>query len=289
VPELPEVETTVRLLRPRLEGRRVVDAAVHWPRTLGGQDEAQFRAAVCGARVARLWRRAKFIALDLERRRSPAGTLLCHLRMSGRLVVEAAGAELDPHVRVVLRLDRGALHFNDARKFGRFFHCADPAAFLAALGPEPLGAAFTADWLARALRARRRLLKPLLLDQSFVAGLGNIYVDEALHRAGLHPLRRSDRVPRGAARRLHAAIRATLEAAIEREGSSFDVFYRTPEGNPGRFQDQWLAYGREGEPCRRCGRAIRRIVVGQRGTHLCTRCQPAPRRGGNAQRRVASW
>ncbi len=136
--------------------------------------------------------------------------------------------------------------------------------------------------MRRELRARRRMLKPLLLDQSFVAGLGNIYVDEALHRTGLHPLRRSDRVPPAAADRLVDEIRATLEEAVEREGSSFDAFYRTPEGQPGSYQHQFRVYGRDGKPCRTCGRVVRKIVVAQRGTHYCTRCQPAPRGRGSA-------
>ena len=148
---------------------------------------------------------------------------------------------------------------------------------VAGLGPEPLEDGFTAESFRRALLARRRVLKPLLLDQSFLAGLGNIYVDEALHRAGLHPLRRSDKLPKRATDRLHAEIRATLTEAIEREGSSFDAFYRTPEGQPGSYQHQFRVYGRAGQPCRTCGRPIRKLVVAQRGTHVCTHCQRAPR------------
>ena len=277
MPELPEVETTVRLLHARLVGRRVEDVAVGWRRTLGGQRAAHFRRRVQGATLAGVGRRAKFVLLPLERGGRPAGALLVHLRMSGRLVVLRKGVDPGPWVRVSLTLDRGVLHFLDVRKFGRMTFHSDPSAALARLGPEPLGEEFSAAWLRRALRARRRALKPLLLDQAFVAGLGNIYVDEALHRAGLHPLRRSDRVPPAAADRLHAAIRATLQEAIEREGSSFDAFYRTPEGQPGSYQHLFRVYGRGGQPCLTCGRALRRIVVAQRGTHLCTRCQPAPR------------
>jgi formamidopyrimidine-DNA glycosylase len=165
------------------------------------------------------------------------------------------------------------------RKFGRVRFARDPADVLSGLGPEPLGDDFTAEAFHRALRERRRMLKPLLLDQSFVAGLGNIYVDEALFRARLHPLRRSDRLTRAAARALHGEIRATLAEAIEREGSSFDAFYRTPEGRPGSYQHEFRVYGREGRPCLVCGRPIQRIVVAQRGTHICKRCQPAPRKG----------
>lgn len=277
MPELPEVETVVRLIRPRLVGRRIAGARVHWERALGGLTEAELERSVRGRRVARVWRRAKQIVMDLEYRGRPAGHLLVHLRMTGRLHVHASRVDQGPYVRVSLPLDRGVLHFIDVRKFGRFLFREDPSDIFAALGPEPLDDGFTAEDFHRALRGRRRILKPLLLDQSFLAGLGNIYVDEALHRAGLHPMRRSDRLPKAASRRLHGEIRATLLEAIEREGSSFDRFYRTPEGRPGSYQDQFRVYGRGGEPCRTCGRILRKLVVAQRGTHICTRCQPAPR------------
>lgn len=278
MPELPEVETVVRLIRPRLTGRRITKVRVLWERTLGGLTEAELERRVRGRRIARVWRRAKQIVLDLEYRGRPAGHLLIHLRMTGRLHVHDPSVEQGPYLRVSLALDRGVLHFIDVRKFGRILFREDPSDILDALGPEPLDDDFTAEVFHRALRARRRLLKPLLLDQAFLAGLGNIYVDEALHRARLHPLRRSDRLPKQATQRLHGEIQATLREAIEREGSSFDTFYRTPEGQPGSYQDQFRVYGRDGEPCLTCGRTIRKLVVAQRGTHICTRCQPAPRR-----------
>ena len=278
MPELPEVETVARLVRPRLVGRRITGCRVSWARSLGGQGRAAFARAVVGTRVRRVGRRAKYVVMDLTRGREAAGALLVHLRMTGRLHVERPERGPEGYVRVALDLDDGRrLYFVDVRKFGRFVHSDDPAEDLAHLGPEPLGPEFTADWLRRALAGRRRLLKPLLLDQAFVAGLGNIYVDEALHRARLHPLVRSDRVGPRKARALHGAIQSTLERAIEHEGSSFDTFYRTPEGQPGSYQDQFQVYGRDGQPCRRCGRRIQKTVVGQRGTHLCPRCQPRPR------------
>jgi len=272
VPELPEVETVVRLIRGPVEGRRIVGATVHWRRTVGARD---FEARVSGARIARVWRRAKYIVIDLERRSKPAGAIVGHLRMTGRLHVEARGVDPGPYKKVELALDDGrVLHFVDVRKFGRFEYVEDAERELADIGPEPLSDAFTPDWFHAALRAKRRVLKPLLLDQTFLAGLGNIYVDESLHRSGLHPLAKSDRVKPDAAARLRDEIRAVLSEAIEREGSSFDVFYRTPEGNPGSYQDQFCVYGRDGEPCRACGTIIERLVVGQRGTHVCPRCQP---------------
>ena len=286
MPELPEVETTAALVRPHVTGRRILGVRVGWERSLGGPSVAEFEAAVVGATIARVGRRAKWVRIDLERGDEAAGALLVHLRMTGRLVVDSEPGPA-PYERVGLELEgeggeASTLRFLDVRKFGRFKFTDAPEAALADLGPEPLGDSFTRDWFRGELRRRKRALKPLLLDQTFLAGLGNIYVDESLHEAGLHPLKRSDRVDRARAERLHGAIQRTLREAIEREGSSFDAFYRTPEGNPGSYQHLFRVYGRDGKPCGTCGRTIRKIVVGQRGTHLCTRCQPAPR-GGSSQ------
>ncbi|MBL8858049.1 MAG: bifunctional DNA-formamidopyrimidine glycosylase/DNA-(apurinic or apyrimidinic site) lyase [Planctomycetes bacterium] len=282
MPELPEVETVVRLIRPKLVGRTITGAEVHWRRTVVAR---AFEERVVGARIVAVRRRAKYIVVDLARRGRCAGAILAHLRMTGRMHVEKRAVESVPYAKVELALDDGrVLHFVDVRKFGRFEFTADVEARLARIGPEPLEEEFTAAWLQDGLRARRRLLKPLLLDQSFVAGLGNIYVDEALHRAGLHPLARSERVNPEQSARLRAEIRAVLAEAIEREGSSFDTFYRTPEGNPGGYQDQFRVYGRDGKPCRACGTTIVRLVVGQRGTHVCTVCQP--RRAQSQKRRA---
>jgi formamidopyrimidine-DNA glycosylase len=279
VPELPEVETVARLLRPRLVGRTIVGARVRWRRTIGGASEAAFRAAVSGRRVSAIERRGKFLLFALERGGVPSGWLVGHLRMTGRMHVEPRSWDPGPFGKVELPLDDGRVfHFVDVRKFGRLVHARDHAELTGELGPEPLAAEFGAGELGNLLRGRRRRLKPLLLDQTVIAGLGNIYADEALFAARLHPLRRADRVTPAECARLHAAIRATLRAAIEREGSSFDTFYRTPEGNPGSYQDSFRVYGRTGEPCLACGAPIRRIVVGQRGTHHCPRCQRAPRR-----------
>ncbi|MCZ6599175.1 MAG: DNA-formamidopyrimidine glycosylase [Planctomycetota bacterium] len=285
MPELPEVETITRKIRPDLEGREILGSRVSWTRTLGGYSRPRFERAIAGARAVRVWRRGKFIVVDLERDRrsgggpAPAGALVIHLRMTGRLHVGPPEDEIDPYVRVALDLDDGReLRFVDVRKFGRFRFTTRPEELFAPLGPEPLGEEFTADWLAAALKRRRRMLKPLLLDQTFVAGLGNIYVDESLFRARIHPLTRSDSLTRRRVDVLHGEIRATLAEAIEREGSSFDSFYRTPEGRPGSYQHLFRVYGRDGQPCRRCGRMLVKITVGQRGTHLCRGCQRAPRR-----------
>ena len=285
VPELPEVETVARMIRPGLVGRRVNRVEVSWTRTLGGVSVRHFRDKLVGARFERVRRRGKYIVMELADGR---GCIVGHLRMTGRMQVDAPTDEANRFTKVSLTLDNDTVfRFIDVRKFGRFVWAPTANEVIPPLGPEPLSGEFTAEWFRNALRSRRRALKPLLLDQGFVAGIGNIYCDEALHAARLHPLRKSDTVRRPAADRLHAAIRAILEEAIEREGSSFDGFYRTPEGQPGAYQDQFHVYGRTGKPCPRCERAIRRIVVGQRGTHLCPTCQRAPRAGkaSNTQRR----
>ena len=244
---------------------------MNWKRTLGGATPARFAKAVKGATVARVWRRAKYIVFDL----GPRGSLVGHLRMTGRMQV---GAHPGEYVVVTLDLDDGnGFHFIDVRKFGRLVYAREPGDVLPALGPEPLGDEFTPEWFRRALKQRRRQLKPLLLDQAFLAGLGNIYVDEALFCARLHPLRSSHNVPRAAADRLHAAIRGVLAAAVEHEGSTFDRFYKTPEGKPGSYQHKFRVYGRTGKACRECGARIRKLQVAQRGTHVCPRCQRAPR------------
>ncbi|RKY20907.1 MAG: DNA-formamidopyrimidine glycosylase [Planctomycetota bacterium] len=278
MPELPEVETVARQLRPQLVGSRIERVSVLWPRTVARPSVRGFRQGLRGRTLERVDRRAKYLLFGLDDGR----TLVGHLRMTGRFHV---GRRVPgKHPRVVFELADGRrLVFDDVRKFGRLALVRELSEALPPLGPEPLSQAFDGAWLHTALRERRRLLKPLLLDQSFVAGLGNIYVDESLHRAGLHPLRRSHTLRREQADVLAQAIREVLCGAVEAQGSSFDSFYRTPEGNPGSFQDEFFVYGRDGKPCRLCGATIAKLVVGQRGTHVCPRCQPAPRRRTSAR------
>jgi formamidopyrimidine-DNA glycosylase len=280
MPELPEVETVTRLIRPGVEGQIIRGVEAYWERTLGDLNPREFELAVSGKRIVRAWRRAKYIVLDLQEGNQPAGSILVHLRMTGRLHMVDSGEDPGPYERVRLELGRKrALAFIDVRKFGRFEYRADPDVVFDRLGPEPLGEEFTTEWFRKALKGRSRALKTLLLDQSFLAGLGNIYVDESLFRARLHPLRRADKLTGPNADRLYGEIRQVLSEAIEREGSSFDTFYRTPEGQPGSYQDQFQVYGRDGKPCRACGAILRKFVVGQRGTHVCLRCQRPPRSG----------
>jgi len=268
MPELPEVESVVRRLAPALRGRGVTAFESLWARQCS-PTAAGVKRAVVGRRIESVSRRAKYIVMALD----DGSWLLVHLKMSGRL--EHVGrdgqeaAELLRHIRARFALDDGStLLFDDARKFGRIAHTRDLAAATAHLGIEPLSDDFTVDWLRRGLEDRSRQLKPLLLDQSFIAGLGNIYVDESLHMARLHPLTPSDRVKREQVPTLHAAIRAVLSDAIERNGTSFDWIY--PDG---QMQDHLLVYGRAGELCRTCRTTIEALRIGQRGTHICPRCQ----------------
>ncbi len=265
MPELPEVETIVRSFRKRLTGRRIVAFESRWERQVS-PDVSTLRRMVVGQSIARLGRRGKYIVFQL----SDSGWMLVHLKMSGRLEWERPDQPEPPHVRAAWKLDgRDRLLFCDARKFGRIVYVPDLADISGRLGLEPLARTFSITRLAEVLGRRARRLKPLLLDQSIVAGLGNIYADEALFRAGLHPLARSDRLTPAQVARLHRAIRDALTAGIRHNGATIDWVY--PSGN---MQDHFRVYGRTGKPCRRCCTPIEYLRVAQRGTHICPRCQP---------------
>ncbi|MFA5874318.1 MAG: bifunctional DNA-formamidopyrimidine glycosylase/DNA-(apurinic or apyrimidinic site) lyase [Anaerolineales bacterium] len=264
MPELPEVETIARTLRPALLGKTILSADLRWPHTLAAPSPAAFKKHLKGQRIESISRRAKFLDLQLS-----DSHLLIHLRMSGDLLVVLGGYQPAKHDRLIAQLSEDtSLIFSDPRKFGRIWLVDDPAEIFRDLGPEPLSEAFTPDWLYSALRLRRRQLKPLLLDQAFLAGLGNIYTDEALHLAKLHPLSLSDSVTKKQVKGLWQAIREVLEEGIRRKGASIDWVYRG-----GDFQNHFRVYGRTGEPCPVCETTIERITVGQRGTHFCPQCQ----------------
>jgi formamidopyrimidine-DNA glycosylase len=274
MPELPEVETVVRGLRAAgLEGAMISHAVFHWPRTAAGPSAAALATALCGRRIVGLSRRAKYIVLALDDGRH----LLVHLRMTGKFRIDAAAGRPGPHDHAVLTLSDGRhLVFNDTRKFGRFQLVDELAKHLAAIGPEPLEDAFTPAAFRERLHGHRRMVKPLLLDQTCVAGLGNIYVDEALWAARIHPMRRADTLTPAEIRRLHAAIRDVLGRAVAANGTTLGSgatnFYSVA-GRRGRHADALQVFRRTGEPCPRCGRPITRLLVGQRGTHVCARCQ----------------
>jgi formamidopyrimidine-DNA glycosylase len=271
MPELPEVETIARRLRhgtshsPPLPGQRIERAILHWPRHVVTPSPAAFRRRIKAQIIRDVQRRGKFLLFPLSE-----GTLIIHLRMSGDLEIAARETPADRFERTVFVLQSGwALRFNDARKFGQVYLLDDPQELFAPLGPEPLDPRFTAKKLADLLSGRRGAIKPLLLSQNFIAGMGNIYADEALHLAGLHPLRTADSLSPGEIHALWLGIRKALRMGLRSNGASIDWVYRG-----GQFQDRLRVYQRTGQACRSCGTPIRRIVVGQRGTHYCPHCQP---------------
>jgi formamidopyrimidine-DNA glycosylase len=298
MPELPEVETVARDLQRAVAGARIRDAAVSWDRTIRHpQPPDRFVAEVAGATIRRVDRRAKTVLLHLEDGR----VMTVALRMTGALLVVPEGTPTDPYVRVAFALDDGReLRYRDVRKFGRIGlwpggglrtvgagrgarskRVAEASRryrigeVFSGHGPEPLSRGFTVERLKERLARRSAKLKTLLLDQSFIAGVGNIYADEALWRARLNPLRAADTLDEDEVRRLHRAIRTVLRQGIANRGSSFSDYVST-DGEPGANAERLMVYRRTEQACYRCGRRIRRIVVAQRSTHYCPHCQREP-------------
>ena len=270
MPELPEVENIVRGLLPLLVGRTIVSAEVNWARTVACPAADQFAAQVAGRSVESIARRGKYVVIQLD-----TGWLLFHLKMSGRLRWGAAGEAAGPYTRMALQLDDGhQLRFDDPRKFGRAYLVDDPAHVTEGLGPEPLDAEFGLEDLRQRLSRRSGRLKPVLVNQEFVAGIGNIYADEILFWARLHPLRHADTLRDDELARLFVALRRVLERAIVGHGTTLDDGgYVDSQGESGQYQDEIAVYGRAGKPCRCCGAPIERIVIGQRSAHFCPVCQ----------------
>lgn len=273
MPELPEVETVVRGLRQPLIGRRVQSLWYDWARTLHSPEPQAFAERIRGQVFRAIDRRAKYIICALDH-----DYLIVHLKMTGRLYVAPAHTAYpaDRWVHFRLGLDEGyELRFSDARKFGRVYLTDDPLTITGGLGPEPLSDAFTLTDFAAVLRGRARALKPLLLDQTVIAGVGNIYADEALFRARLHPLRLASTLSEGEIAALYQSVRDALSDGIRHEGASIN-WYRKPDGTAGESQNHFFAYDRGGEPCHVCGTPIIKMRVAQRGTHYCPTCQPLP-------------
>jgi formamidopyrimidine-DNA glycosylase len=262
MPELPEVETVVRSLA-RLKGRRIVSAEFTCLRILRGGDPDRMAASLAGRRIAGIKRYGKFIVASLD----GGAFLMIHLGLTGKLLL---GGPRGKHTHAILTLDRGALLYDDSRQFGCIEYSEKFPVRVARLGPEPLEIGFE-DFAAR-LQNRKTSIKALLLNQTFVRGVGNIYADEALFRAGIHPQTQAAKIRGERARRLHAAMVEVLTEAIEAGGSSVSD-YVDAQGRKGFFQFKHRVYQRTGEPCLTCGAKVRRILVGQRSSHFCPKCQ----------------
>jgi len=273
MPELPEVETIRRNLSagtsdyPSLVGKTFTGSQILWGRTVNQPSNVEFKERIAGQSIEVVSRRGKYLHFILS-----TDNLVIHLRMSGDIVIEPVENPVAPHHRLLIDMEGGfRLAFNDARKFGRVWLLQDPEELFSSLGPEPLDTDFTPDMFFQRLQSRRRLLKPLLLDQNFMAGLGNIYTDEALHLARLHPRVISDTLSFKQSTLLLKSIRRVLMDGISRNGASIDWVYKG-----GDFQNYFRVYQRTDEPCPVCGTEIIRLVVGQRGTHICPGCQTVP-------------
>jgi formamidopyrimidine-DNA glycosylase len=269
MPELPEVETVVRALRAPLVGRTFTEVRNYWPRHIVTPSLAALQGRIHGRTILSINRRAKYLVFTL----SDGETLIIHLKMTGHLSVVDPETPPDKYAHTIFKLENGQeLRFRDPRKFGRVYLVQDPAEIVGSLGPEPLEDAFTTAVLQERLQNRKRVLKPLLLDQTFVAGIGNIYADEALYYARLHPERQSNTLSPVEIEALHSAIQKVLKLGIEREGASIDRYVK-PDGSKGDMQNAVAVYGRTGDLCYHCGTPIQRMKLGGRSTHFCPTCQ----------------
>ncbi len=269
MPELPEVETVRNELLPHLLGARVTEIWLAWPGILPKTTPEAFKKGLTGRRITGIERRGKYLIIVLD----GANKLIVHLKLTGSLLLKPAREAPEKLVRAVLQLDNGlALHFHDPRKFGRFWLTTDAFAVTGKMGPEPLTDAFTVKVFAAALAKRRTPVKPVLLDQGFVAGIGNMYADESLFATRIHPLRPADSLTPAEVKRLHATIREILWTAIENKGASVANYIR-PGGQGGKAHYEFkVAHGVK-KNCPRCGGEIKRIVVRGRGTYFCPKCQ----------------
>jgi len=273
MPELPEIETVKRTLTPFLPGRRIEEVRVLRPEVISYPSSADFAAFLAGAEISTLSRRGKYLGIHMV----DSATLIAHLRMTGRFLYTPADKPLKPHTHVVFRLDNGQeLRFSDTRRFGRLWLIGpgetDTVSGIHKLGLEPLDALCGAAYYQSRLASRRITIKQGLLDQSVVAGLGNIYVDEALFGAGIDPRRAANAISDTEWQALAETIPLVLQSAIANNGTTFSD-YLDGEGNKGRNLPHLQAYGRAGEPCLKCGAMMERVIVGGRGSTYCPHCQ----------------
>jgi formamidopyrimidine-DNA glycosylase len=281
MPELPEVETVMQGLKGQpIFGSRVEQLVVSWERTVLPLSAEECEKRLVGTSFGGIARRGKHLLIELSRGIDRAGWVASHLRMTGKFFVIPADQAAMSHERVRLVFANGnSLVFCDPRKFGRFTWVADPSALDQRLGVEPLGPSFSVEVLASRLQRSNRMLKPLLLDQSVIAGLGNIYVDESLWLAGLHPERRAHSLHAAEVQALYQAILVALHRGLEWGGTSLGqglAYFQKVNGESGLHQEALQVFRRTGKPCLRCAAPIQRMVVAQRGTHICPGCQTAP-------------
>lgn len=274
MPELPEVQTIIdALISEGIVGKHIEAVSVFWPKTIATSTPHQFRRQIQNKTILRIQRHGKFIVFGLSDRIY----LAVHLRMTGRFELVSSDVPLSRHVHIVMNLYGGqSLMFHDTRKFGRFYLTKEIQAITGSLGPEPLSSRFTAKLLGQKLGGRHRQVKPLLLDQTFLAGLGNIYVDEALWKSRIHPRRPADSLCWAEVKALHRAIRHVLRQGLRNAGTSLGEGlgnYSDLQKTKGRNSHYLKVFRRAGQACFQCGQQIERIVVGQRGTHICNRCQ----------------
>jgi len=269
MPELPEVETTVRELRVPLVGRTIQGVRSDWPKHLAETDIGQFNERIRGSRIQAIGRRGKYLLFSLDN----GETLIIHLKMSGHLSVVDRSSPTHKHDHTVFLLDNDKeLRFRDQRKFGRVILSKQPDQLFSGLGPEPLDAEFTVQCLEQRLEGRTRALKTLLLDQGFIAGIGNIYANEALFHARVRPERAANTLSAAEVEALHKAIRFSLARGLENGGASIDLYLK-PDGTKGSMQDEFAVHGRAQQPCFRCGSLIQRKVMGGRSAFFCPSCQ----------------
>jgi len=273
MPEMPEVEIIRRYLDTQVAGKTIMNLDIRLPRMIKWPDVEGFRALVTGRTIKAMNRRGKYLLMELDN----DSKVVFHLRMTGRLVYEPTGDTSDHHARVIFHLQDGAsLVYGDTRTLGTI-HGLKPQELgmlkgLAEMGPEPLSAEFTAEYLYKTAKQRKVAIKPFLLNQKYIGGIGNIYADEALFLAGIHPLRPANSLTQAECSSLWESVNKVIAAGIADGGTTFRD-YQNGEGGKGSHQEHLYVYGRKGEQCRNCGAVIERITVGGRGTHFCPKCQ----------------
>ena len=268
MPELPEVETIKNELAPHVVGRRFTNISVSWKKLVKQPSLEEFRARLIGQKIKGLSRRGKYLIFHLN----GGDLLIAHLKMSGALLVSPDSSAPPRYTNAILELDKGTIFFRDPRKFGAMWLTRDEKTAIPKLGPEPLEPDFTPDVLAERLKKHKAPIKAVLIDQGVIAGVGNMYADEALFAARIHPLRQSDSLSKGEIECLHHAIQGVLRAGIESKGASIVNYYR-PSGELGAAHEGFMVAHRRGENCPRCGTPLQRIAVRNRGTYFCPNCQ----------------